>query len=47
MNDYPKISVRMPAEMLDALRAIARREGHTLGYLIREAVAEYLEKNPA
>lgn len=47
MDNYPKISVRISSETLEQLRALARLEGHTLGYLVREAVEQYLEKKPS
>lgn len=47
MNNYPKISVRISADLLNQLRALARREGHTLGYLVREAIEAYLAKKPS
>ena len=45
MGKYPKISVRLGAVLLLALRTYAQQHGMSLGEVVRDALSAYLQTN--
>ena len=44
MADVHSTSIRLDAETRDRLQAIADRDDRSLAYVIKKAIAEYLER---